>query len=209
MTFSYSSFGSPGQLHQGEILFGIQEYQPDHPGKRLTVQDSNLDGQVFDRNVVVVTSECDLIGDYAVRIAIGNGDLTEDERAKLEARLLAHILLCEVFEESEIKEQLPKGSDLWRNVRTNQNIRFHMVPEATIAEIEEGANPAFFLDFKRMFSVPTRFLYTSLRCDEVERRGVMPSPWIDSLIDRLFHFHGRVCVPDPNDNRLVSAAEQR
>ena len=133
-----------------------------------------------------------------------NGDLNDDEKEKQEARLLAHVHLCEVFDESEIKEPLPKGSDLWRNVRTNQNIRYHMVPEAPIAEVEEKINPAFYLDFKRMFSVPANFLYTSLQCDEIERRGVMPSPWVDSLIDRLFHFHGRVCVPDPSDNRLTN-----
>ena len=188
-------------MHQGEVLFGIQEFRPEHAGKRLTSVNMDLQGAVDDRRVIVVTPECDLLSDYSARQEMENGIAAKSE---IEGKLLPHIHVCEVFEESDVREILPKGSEFWKLVRSNQNIRYHAIPRASIWDRDGEYNPALYLDFKRMFSMPTKFLYASLSCEGVERRGVIPSPWVDSLIDRLFHFQGRVCVPDPDDKRPLA-----
>ena len=162
---------------------------------------------MFERRVVVVTPECDLVGDYFARRTIEQSNVKQSDLVKSEAKVVPHIQLCEVFEESEIKELADLNSRSWNLVKTNQNVRYHRLPEAEVVGLEE-TNPAFVLDFMRLFSMPRQFLYMSVQCDGVERRGVIPSPWIDSLIDRLFHFHGRVCVPDQNDNRSLGNINQ-
>ena len=209
MVLRYHSFGGSGQIHQGEIIFGVQEYQPEHTGTRLSAGNTHLNGEVFDRRVVAVTPECDLLSDFSARQYLETGNLPDGERTKQEARLLAHIHLCEVFEETDIKQLVPLGNRFWERVKNNQDMRYHKVPAGTIDGQETVETPDFFLDFKRMFSIPAPFLYKSLQSSGVERRGVIPSPWVDSLIDRLFHFQGRVCVPDADDPRLTTPSLQR
>ena len=204
MPFSYESYRAQGQLHQGEVLFGIQEFQPEHTGERMTPDNINLLGEVADRQVIIVTPECDLLSDYLARREVETGGAEESE---VEGKLLPHVHVCEVFEETDIKELLPKGTEFWKLVRTNQNIRYHAIPRASIGNHDGEYNPALYLDFKRMFSMSTKFIYASLLCEGVERRGVMPSPWVDSVIDSLFHFQGRVCVPDPDDRRPLLSME--
>ena len=197
----YHSFGVSGQVRQGEILFGVEEYQPEHTGQRLSAGNAHLNGEIFNRRVVVVSTGCDLLGDFAARRQLESENLSEQDQEELKAKLLPHIHVCEVFEQADIRQSLPKGRDLWARVNKNQDVRYHKVPKGKIADQEGFGNPELFLDFRRMFSIPSDFLYKSLQSSGVERRGVIPSPWVDSLIDRLFHFQGRVCVPDPEDPR--------
>ena len=188
-------------MHQGEILYGVQEYQPVHSGQPLSPGAAHMDGELFEHRAVVVTPECDLIGDYGARQILQAQSLTAQDRRRCGARLLGHIHLCEVFEEGRIRQLLPEGSKTWDRVKTNQDVRYHKIPEAPIERKPSVSNPDLFLDFKKLFSIPTVFLYQSLKSDGIERRGIIPPPWIDSLIDRLFHFQARVCVPDPDDPR--------
>ena len=106
---------------------------------------------------------------------------------------------CDVFEEMEIRSSHQIRSDLWRRVRQNQDERYHRIPPEETTPLGDTGLPALFLDFKRMFSIPTEFLYSSLTTGGVERRGVIPAIWVHSLIHRYFAFHSRVGVPDPND----------
>ena len=203
MVLVYDSFGSSGRLHQGEILFGIQEYQPVHSGERLSTDNMQLEGELFDRQVVVVTPECDLVSDSLARQQLNDNVDNPENRAKLEAKLLNHIHLCEIYKEGQIRQLVTPGHTFWERIQGNQDVRYHKVPKGKVDCEEIEGNPELYLDFKRMLSMPSTFLYKSLQSGGVERRGVIPSPWVDSLIDRLFHFQGRVCVPDPNDARMV------
>ena len=172
-----------------------------HPSQRLLPNTAQVEGELFERRAVVVTSECDLIGDFSARQALLDGNISDDQKAQNETRLLGHIHLCEVFEENTIRPILPTGSEFWKRVKNNQDVRYHRIPAAPLKNEPTASNPDLFLDFKRLFSIPTEFLYKSLELDGIERRGFIPSPWVNSLIDRLFHFQARVCVPDPDDPR--------
>ena len=203
MVLVYDSFGITGQLHQGEILFGVQEYQPVHNGERLSQENMQLEGELFDRQVVVVTPECDLVSDFLARQQLEDTFDGPENRGRVEAKLLNHIHLCEIFKKDQIRPLLTPGQKIWERVQNNQDLRYHKVPEGRVNCEETEENPELYLDFRRMLSIPSTYLYKSLVSSGVERRGVIPPPWVDSLVDRLFHFQGRVCVPDPNDTRMV------
>ena len=174
---------------QGELLSNVWEMQVDHPGVEISSDPASFQHNPAEHpKVAIFTPDCDLLTDYLARYDANNpGD---------DSKLLQHIQCCDVYEESEIRPGR-FGSDLWRRIRQNQDERYHCLPPG---ETEgEFQHPTFFLDFKRMFSLPTQFLYDSLDIGEIVRRGVIPPIWLHSLIQRYFAFHSRVGVPDPND----------
>lgn len=195
MGIAYHRSGSPqSRLLQGEILSGLQELQPEHPGTRISLDGLRINFTLVDHTkFVILTPDCDLLTDYLAR----QEDLTSD--GKLQSRLLQHIQCCDVYEESEIRQSRSLNSELWKRVRQNQDERYHRIPAGKLEGLEESGYPDLFLDFKQMFSVPTEFLYESIKVGEAERQGVVPSIWIHSLIQRYFAFHSRVGVPDPSD----------
>ena len=65
---------------------------------------------------------------------------------------------------------------MWRRVRQNQEERYHTLPADAISNLGESGHREFFLDFKRMFTVPTEFLYESLKCGELRRSGNVQPP---------------------------------
>lgn len=196
MIFSYQPSDPEGRLLQGEILSDLQELQPEYPGEQILPNNPDLQFSLVPHpKIVILTADCDLQTDFFAR---------GDTRPVNQARLLQHVQCCDVYEEGEIKQSRQLGSDLWKRVRQNQDERYHRIPPQEVNE-EDGVkvqHPALYLDFKRMFSIPTEFLYDSLGNGEVRRQGVIPPIWLHSLIQRYFAFHSRVGVPDPDDRRL-------
>ena len=116
-----------------------------------------------------------------------------------QGRLLEHIQLCDLFAEEEIRSNRDLNSNLWSRVRGNQDERYHALPSVGERNSEDANHPAYFLDFKRMFTMPTEFLYSLVKSGNTRRFRIVPPVWIHQLIQRYFAFHSRVGVPDPAD----------
>lgn len=196
--FAYQRSGSRDRLWQGEILSGVQEPQPEHPDGRISPDVPGIGFELVDhQRVVILTPDCDLLTDYSARTDPSPKDAAHQRQRQ--SRLLQHIQCCDVYEESAIRQARSLSSDLWRRVKRNQDERYHHIPAGEVAGEEGVQHPGFFLDFKRMFSIPTEFLYRSIEVGGVRRQGIIPSIWVHSLIHRYFAFHSRVGVPDPED----------
>jgi hypothetical protein len=59
-----------------------------------------------------------------------------------------------------------------------------------------------YLDFKRVLSISTAYLYQMLKTGDIELSEIIKPPWIHQLVQRCYGFQARVCVPDPTDTRL-------
>ena len=78
----------------------------------------SLEGELFDRQVVVVTPECDLVSDFLARQQLNDNVDNPENRAKLEAKLLNHIHLCEIYKKDQIRPLVTPGHTFWeRNSR--------------------------------------------------------------------------------------------
>lgn len=193
-TFSYQPANDGGRLTQGEILLDIREFRPPNNASVLTVSQEVTFSSIVHTKAIVITPDCDLLSDYSTR----NSPADEDRHSS-SARLLEHIQLCDVFTEEEIRSNRGLNSSLWSQVRKNQNERYHTLPSVDEPDFRTTSHPKYFLDFKRMFTIPTEFLYTLLESKETQRLGIVPPVWIHQLIQRYFAFHSRVGVPDPAD----------
>jgi hypothetical protein len=185
---------------QGEILSVLLEPQPEVIGQLASQDPPRFDILfVAHPRAIILTPDCDLLADFSARNTILSTDPTNDR--KLQSNILQHIQCCDLYEEEEIRQTHPLPSDLWKRVRQNQDERYHRIPPAAKDAEDALSIPALFLDFKQMFSVPTAYLYQSLKAGDVTRQGVMPPIWVHQLMQRYFAFHSRVGVPDPNDER--------
>ena len=189
MVLVYKRTVGATRLLQGEILTKVQEPQVEYDSNRITLIDHP--------RVIIVTPECDLVSDSSARSEAGDSDI-------LGPKLLAHIHCCKVYEESELRKPSGLSSDPWKLVKQNQNERYYHIPAGQLEGQEDKLLPDFFLDFKRMFSIPTDYLYAALESGQIERQGAVPVPLIYQLVNKLFYFQGRVCIPDPNDSRELT-----
>jgi hypothetical protein len=174
------------------------EPQPDLIDSATPSDDADFRIALVDHEkTMVITPDCDLLHDFSARQELLEASDPEHIK-RLQSRLLPHIQCCDLYEESVIKQTRSLRSELWKRVRQNQDERYHRIPEGEVepAGMTGDQHPPLFLDFKGLFSIPTEFLYISLRSNRVERQGVVPSPWVHHIASRCFNFHGRVCVPD-------------
>lgn len=194
MVFAFQP--SPGgerlqRLHQGEILAGVLEPRPDNPGAPPQPASPVDFTWVNHPRAIVMTPDCDLLSDFSDRQA-SPGETQSPRR-------LQHIHCCDLYAAAEIRGYNALNSDLWRRVQRNQDERYHQLPPGKVADSANLEHPALYLDFKRLFTLPTEFLYRCLEMEIVQRRGVVPPIWIHDLIQRYFAFHSRIGVPDPED----------
>ncbi len=178
---------------QGEILLEIREFRPPNDASVLAAGEGGTFLSVVHSRAIVITPDCDLLSDYSVR---ENPPNNESQR---QGRLLEHIQLCDVFVEQEIRPNRNLTRDLWRRIRGNQDERYHTFPSVDEPDISGTSHVEYFLDFKRMFTMPTEFLYHLIESGKTQRLGTVPPVWIHQLIQRYFAFHSRVGVPDPAD----------
>ena len=204
MVLFYEAADQSGRLSQGEILVGLEErLSANVEGQAVSANSTRIFTVVPHDTVIVVTPDCDLLGDFFYRFCQDASSLNDKDIRARQSNLLSHVLCCEVYEQVEFKKSIAGGSDIWRRIEKNQDERYHHIPSGQTLGQLDNERPDFFLDFKRVFSISTEDLYKSLESAPVLRRGVLPTPWILSLVSRLFNFQGRVCLPDPSDNRQL------
>lgn len=204
MVFAYSASDDSGRLSQGEILRGVTE--PTlirRDGQIVTEQQEFSVELTLHPKVIVVTADCDLFSDFCCRFDSDTSDKSAREVESRKSQLLDHVICCEAYDEVEVRQELPKGSDLWNRVRSNQEQRYHCIPKGTLEGQQDSDEPEYYLDFKKVFTLPTSWLYESIRSGEVKRKGVIPQPWVQSLVQRMLAYQGRVGLPDPSDPRKL------
>lgn len=130
---------------------------------------------------IVMTAECDLEWDYRSRI-LDRGE-----------KKLHHVLLLDVFEESDIRHVVG-SSELWRHAKNNNTARFHHL--AAGAVVGGAQLPDYYIDFKRFFTMPTAPIYTGINTGVIARVCRVPDIFIHDLMQRCFSFLARVGLPE-------------
>lgn len=192
MPFEYIDPSVPGPLRQGEILSDVWEHRAEYPPIRLDEgTDVNIQ-PISHPRLIVMSQDCDLVQDFEARRKLNELQQSEETEREV-ARLLPHILLCELYERDEIRSRFQ--SDLWRRVTQNQDERYHCLPAAPLAN-EKGRLSEFFLDFKKILCLPTDRLYEGLESTQIGRVAVVPPIYLHDLIHRFYSFHSRVALPE-------------
>ena len=137
------------------------------------------------------------MSDYEARNAHRSGDPTQTQS---NSNFLEHIQCCKLFEESEIRRPHGLNSAAWSFVKSNRHERYHTISPAVLGRPDN--DPPLYLDFKRIVSFSTEYLYALLDEGGIEPDSIIQPPWIHQLVQRCYAFQARVCVPDPTDPRL-------
>lgn len=193
-------FGGPdpsSALKQGEVLSNIWEHRPLGPACEHT-EDTEIELESVPHSLVVVmTSECDLLHDFAARFPddypFPDGEMERRFRSSPQPYLLQHALLCDAYEEREIRADMK--SDIFRRVKQNQDKRYHHLGPAGIDGLD-SEELEIYLDFKAAFSIPMDAVYSAVRDRPTMRKAVVPSYYVHDLIHRFYNFHSRVAVPE-------------
>lgn len=176
-----------GELRQGEILADIWEHrlevslgeQPPNPPS-ATTQSMNHP------LMIILTQDCDLLQDYNSR-SEGLGDFVEENHP----RMLPHILCTDLISWDDIRSRFPGGVSSGR-LRKNQEERHHFLPAGGQTPLDQE----LFLDFKKVFGLPTKWLYLALNEGSVRRVALVPPIFLHDLIHRFFAFQSRVALPE-------------
>ena len=182
----------PDRLRQGQILRNLYERVPIGQEVNGTIAVMKVHHPLL----VVISPECDLVSDYEARRADPSGAL---EQSQPNDKLLEHTQCCKLFEKGDIKNTSGINSRVWPFVESNRHERYHMIPP-NIPGRADDSEPLY-LDFKRVLSVSTAYLYQMLKEGDIELGEIIKPPWIHQLVDRCYGFQSRVCVPDPTDTR--------
>lgn len=166
-----------GTLCQGEILSGLTtyEYKPAAEAIEPVVRDY----------CILITQDCDLVQDFALRSGGGLGSLD-------------HVLLVE-GQLAEALRPTIKGSDLWKVIRQNKNERFQLISpvQANQDKLGQGFQSLVF-DFRKIFSVPVEELYRQVGSQEVARRSKLTAVYRESFQQRVAWFLSRIPLPIPH-----------
>ena len=99
---------------------------------------------------IVLTPACDLEWDFRSR---QHSDQPDSKR-------VTHLLLCDLEDESSVRgDSRIKNRGERDKVKSNRDERWYYLPPCT----SENGQPfvEFYIDFKRLFSVPTEFVYAA------------------------------------------------
>ncbi len=184
MPFNYLAASSK-ELRQGEILSNLCEYRPDNPVANHKREGSSIPViPIIHPRVTVISQDCDLLSDFKQRES-GNTD---------HPNIINCLLLCELFEEGDIRQRLP-GSDVWKRIFQNQDVRYYRLPAGPIEDGSSGDLPELYLDFKRIVPAAPCDIYEAINLGQTVRVAIVPDVYIHDLVQRFYAFHSRVALP--------------
>ena len=178
-----------GRLIQGEVIGPVWEYVPAVPPTEVARGAEIPVSPIRHERLILVTQDCDLEQDYALRFPRGWDDepvLVDDEPGAV-----PHVVLCESFE--ELRSRVA-GGDIFRRAKRNQDERYHTLPDADVTGTDLRL-PTLYIDFRRAVALPTRFVYAGLREGGIERLALLPEIFRLDLAHRFFGYLSRVPVP--------------
>ena len=182
MVFDYIP-AEDGCLRQGEYLEGLFEYRPLADTTVDVYQEDSVTWEKVNHPLVVVVSQgCDLLRDFEARC------LGQESQ-------LSHVLLCDLFTKDVIRDRQHIVTARFSNIESNQVERYHTIPEAHVGNDERDVIPTLYTDFRGVISIPVDFVYARVNASLFRRRCVLPQPYLQYLIHRLYSFLGRVALP--------------
>jgi hypothetical protein len=172
-------------LRQGEILSDLIH-------TRLAIESVGTGEPVVDDFkhplAILVTQDCDLEQDFAVRQA-----------GEVNYKLIPCLLFCEVVTAEEMIERVADRSKKnWERMQIplNKNERFHFFQRVEPScDAQQIGLDELVIDFKRYFAVPTAEVYRRIELGEARRRFVLNSPYLEHLSSRFAYFISRVALP--------------
>ena len=108
---------------------------------------------------------------------------------------LRRFFFCDVYEEENIRQRSQLNSSLFRNVRNNQNERYHHLQKASVAN-SDRVLPDLYMDFKNVFGIATLSIYRAIEEGGIDRIAVVPPVYVQHLMQRFYNFRGRIALPD-------------
>ncbi len=146
--------------------------------------------------MVVMTAVCDLEQDFRVRFSLEGSSAPHKREGVLDSdpHLLTHVLLCDAFEEGQIRQQIT-GTDIWKRVRQNQDERYHHLSSGPLRDMSGDNLADLYMDFKKATTIPTELLYDGLSMHKVQRLAVVLPVYVHDLMHRFYSFLSRVGVP--------------
>ena len=133
---------------------------------------------------IVLSPDCDLEWDFKAR---KEGDVSV-------AKLISHVLLCDLEDERALRDDRSMNSSIFRMVKQNRDERYHYLQASST---ESGsALDDYYIDFKRMFALPTEYITHESDAGRIRRLGILRAPWTQDLTHRFTYFLGRVGLPD-------------
>lgn len=180
-----------GALRQAQILSNVL-YRRQTLRSVKTDRDAEI-ALVVHPLVLVMTQDCDLHQDFALRTTIPPEQLEEHE-----PKLLPNVLLCEIAPMSALLARTPKGKDIWKRIIQNNDDRYQVLEEIKADQDASGSGlPDLGIDFRRIFTIPTDELYVQLERGAL-RRAVLTSPFKEHLCNRFGHYLSRVALDQPH-----------
>jgi len=137
--------------------------------------------------MIVISQDCDLLWDWTARQQVPFDEFAPS--------LIPHLLLCDLYEEGQLRGSQEIKSDIWRRIRANQDERYHHLSAATVGESSLNL-PDLYIDYKKIYGLPTANLYMGIGALSIARLAVMPPIYLHDFIHRFFAFQSRVAVPE-------------
>lgn len=171
---------------------------------------------------IVLTQSCDLEGDFIVKhnddikvislklqtgledgkqLGSSRRNDLEKKLADLKGKYLNSIILCEVDTAEDVRRNSSRkamSTDAWNRVRINRDERFQFL-QAVPPEYdhEKIGLPELTVDFKRIFSLDSDFLYYQVDQRIAGRRTTLVSPYLEHFAHRYSTYIGQVALPEP------------
>jgi len=196
--FRYDASPAAGTLRQGELLGEVWEHRPEHPPGSLPQDASIQFKSVYHPFVMVMNPDCDLEWDFKARFSDELSQRTYQHTGEISQpnALISHVILCDVYELSKIRNLVPPGKDIWKRIEQNQDERYHHLKPAQVEDMPVSQLPDLYLDFKKVFGIATETLYEGLRIGTIRRIALVPPIYIHDLIHRFYGFLSRVALPE-------------
>ena len=172
----YSSDGLAAEFRCGELITDLEQVV------RLLPDSAETRVHPY---ALVASQDCDLAADYRERLAGRTPPLNS-------------ILLFEAYPADAFLAALPMKSQERKQVRQNQNARYHFmmgVPPAR--DLLANGVDALVIDLRRYFTMSADDITHQIADAAARRRSRLTSPYCEDFHARAFYYMGRVALPDP------------
>ena len=155
---------------------------------------------------VILTGDCDLEQDFKRRIkiksmmdkvaAMTDGEEKQEEIRKCDAQkhsVLPYILFGRAYPALLARDDYRFSPEEWENVIDNENERYYFLCESMPVDDSENAGlPPLLMDFKKIFTIPTKEVFQGIQHGTAKRRCFLTAPYLQHLCSRFANNISRV-----------------
>ena len=133
--------------------------------------------------------------DYEMRFD-ASGDLEDKRMTEAHPSAVRHVLLCDLVSYDEMRPRFEDARDVWTRVDRNQDERYHHLLPSDVGSQGTLVLHDLFMDFKRVFSIPTERLYEGLLSGEIGCVATLVESNMHDVIHRFYGFLSRIAVEE-------------